>query len=348
MDALVLPSRSFESIINAKILQMNGYDVIGASSTNDENLGGNFKKIVKIPYVYDSFFDDFILDFLQKNKFKIIVACHNVIYSHLTELFDARKIDIKLVKSLFGIYGFEGSYLDLLSDFYDQSDFLGTIIPKKTYQSLLSKAFSIHGQSNIEKLNTLIQIIPSLPPGDLVEIGSLEGRTAFLIGWLARKFKIGKLLCIDPWEESYALQNDSPSVLLNTTKRLNWDNIKNHFIFNLVDCFYEDLNYRIGTIDDIANKFGGPFSISTEEFGETKFSGFISFLHIDGNHDYEFVLNDINNCSEYIKEGGCIVFDDYEWNFGDGPKKVADEFCLKNKNKITKTIKSGGALFVLF
>jgi hypothetical protein len=39
----------------------------------------------------------------------------------------------------------------------------------------------------------------------------------------------------------------------------------------------------------------------------------IDILHIDGNHDYNFVLNDLNNNHENIVKNGIIVMDDTDW-----------------------------------
>ncbi|MNJ57734.1 hypothetical protein D3C77_533360 [compost metagenome] len=66
-------------------------------------------------------------------------------------------------------------------------------------------------------------------------------------------------------------------------------------------------------------------AISSKEFGDTEVSGAISILHIDGNHKYEEVRNDLNNWLPFVMSGGWILVDDYVWAFGDGPRRVGDE-----------------------
>jgi hypothetical protein len=37
----------------------------------------------------------------------------------------------------------------------------------------------------------------------------------------------------------------------------------------------------------------------------------IDILFIDGNHNYNYVINDFNNYKDFVKKGGYIIFDDY-------------------------------------
>lgn len=38
----------------------------------------------------------------------------------------------------------------------------------------------------------------------------------------------------------------------------------------------------------------------------------IDILLIDGNHNYDWVINDFNNYCDFVKKGGYIIFDDYK------------------------------------
>ena len=55
----------------------------------------------------------------------------------------------------------------------------------------------------------------------------------------------------------------------------------------------------------------------------------IDILHIDGNHDYNSVLKDIQLYSKKIISNGIIVMDDINWQ---GVKKALDEFLSVNNN----------------
>jgi hypothetical protein len=69
-------------------------------------------------------------------------------------------------------------------------------------------------------------------------------------------------------------------------------------------------------------------------------------LHIDGNHAYEAVKTDITAWERFVVDGGWIIFDDYNWPYGDGPRRVGDEFLEKNLAKISTAFVMGGALFI--
>jgi len=85
--------------------------------------------------------------------------------------------------------------------------------------------------------------------------------------------------------------------------------------------------------------------IRTEDFGETAYGGKIALLHIDGNHALAAVRADIAAWKPRVRAGGWIVFDDYCWPFGDGPKIAADEFCGEHADAIGVAFVTGGALF---
>ena len=57
----------------------------------------------------------------------------------------------------------------------------------------------VPGQCDHPKLEALIAIFRWMPAGDIVEIGSLWGRSAMALAFLARHYRIGNLLCVDPW-----------------------------------------------------------------------------------------------------------------------------------------------------
>lgn len=64
-------------------------------------------------------------------------------------------------------------------------------------------------------------------------------------------------------------------------------------------------------------------------------NNFINFLYIDGNHDYNYVKNDLNLYYSKIAKNGYISGDDYERI--DGVARAVDEF-IKQKNSEIKLI----------
>jgi len=59
----------------------------------------------------------------------------------------------------------------------------------------------------------------------------------------------------------------------------------------------------------------------------------IDFVFIDGGHQYNTVINDLNNCKEVIDLNGTVLCDDYNLSSAPGVKKAIDEFVEKNNYK---------------
>ena len=56
----------------------------------------------------------------------------------------------------------------------------------------------------------------------------------------------------------------------------------------------------------------------------------IDFIFLDGGHEYNTVVNDLNSCIDVLKFNGSILCDDYNISQY-GVKKAVDEF--KNKHE---------------
>jgi len=57
----------------------------------------------------------------------------------------------------------------------------------------------------------------------------------------------------------------------------------------------------------------------------------IDFVFLDGGHEYNTVMNDLNSCIDVLKFNGSILCDDYNLGSAPGVKKAIDEF-VKNNN----------------
>ena len=59
----------------------------------------------------------------------------------------------------------------------------------------------------------------------------------------------------------------------------------------------------------------------------------IEYVFLDGGHDYNTVINDLNNCKEVINNNGTVLCDDYDLGYAPGVKKAIDEFIKQHKFK---------------
>ena len=59
----------------------------------------------------------------------------------------------------------------------------------------------------------------------------------------------------------------------------------------------------------------------------------IDFVFLDGGHEYNTVVNDLNSCADVLKFNGSILCDDYNLGSAPGVKKAIDEFVKTNNFK---------------
>lgn len=215
--------------------------------------------------------------------------------------------------------------------------------------ALLKRSSQIYGESNDEKIAAMISIFATAQEGDVVEIGSLAGRTAFILLYLADNYGVGNVLTIDPWGATEGAQKDSPQLLTDMTNQWDHEKLMSLFYMNIIPSRITDHAHLRATSDKAFDAYenGDLFFITTEERKVT-FTGEISVIHIDGNHDYDRVKSDCDKWLTKLVSGGWLILDDYVWAHGDGPKRAGDELLAERENDIEDYFECGKALFVKF
>ena len=221
--------------------------------------------------------------------------------------------------------------------------------------TLFLHAARIPGMCPDEKIERLHEVMRSpMPPGDVVEIGTWWGKSALVLLLLARRYGIGNVLCVDPWKDEELVQGvpsvDAASAALSAGEAFDI------FIMSLLPYANEDnetggdFNYlrqpslAAGALYEEEKRHGGYLTVASE-FPITDYCGRIALLHIDGNHAYDKVKQDVELWTPLVVPGGWIVIDDYDWRHGDGPKRAGDEFLLAHP-ETRRHFVAGGALFV--
>jgi len=205
---------------------------------------------------------------------------------------------------------------------------------------------TVPGMCDHDKMDALCEVLRYVPSGDVVEIGSWWGKSAVLLRLLSQQYKVGALLCVDPWQDVHLLQADS-KVVDETAKKISADTAFHVFVMNLLPIAQGHANYLRMPSVNASTVYRATSEVVSAEFGVTTYRGEIALLHIDGNHDYDAVKADIESWGSMVcRHGGWIVFDDYVWAFGDGPKRVADEFLQAGALSIACAFVMGTALFV--
>jgi hypothetical protein len=171
---------------------------------------------------------------------------------------------------------------------------------------LIRLADSIPGVCSDEKMVALMEAMRHAPTGDVIDIGSGCGRTAAALVWLARRYAIGAVLCLDRWTEEGIAD----------------------FEIDLAPLAEGRLNHL--PLDGAPYTAG--LSVSTKTFGETRYEGRAAMLHV-GLADAGVAA-----WTQHVAPGGWIVFD--------GCEGAASAFQAAAPARVSARFTAGGAAFV--
>lgn len=91
--------------------------------------------------------------------------------------------------------------------------------------------------------------------------------------------------------------------------------------------------YTVEAVEDLLKKFKSNVHLikgnSNKVLKKIDLSK-IDYVFLDGGHEYETVKNDLDCCSEVIKNDGTILCDDYNLSYAPGVKKAIDEYVKDN------------------
>jgi hypothetical protein len=214
---------------------------------------------------------------------------------------------------------------------------------------VLRQASLIYGESNDDKLAAMMGALSTGAKGDVVEIGSLMGRSAFVLLYMARRFELGPLLTVDPWSLAECTQHDSPDGLKEVSGEWDFQVLGEGLHVHLAPFVPDDhAHIRLPS----RSGFERYISTGTEIFAESgkvvDFERRVGCIHIDGNHDYAAVREDCELWLTRLKPGAWLILDDYVWDHGDGPRRVGDDLLCNRAADIECAFVSGKALFVKF
>ena len=216
------------------------------------------------------------------------------------------------------------------------------------YAALHRMFLNTPGDSDTAKLAALCDISRRVPPGDLVEVGSLYGRSACALGFLATFHEIGSLVCVDPWKTSVLTDQGADAALIDVElgdARVDSDAIFRTFLGSVAA--FDKVGYLRQTSAEAVAAYRAASragALESPELGRIALTGEISLLHIDANHRHDHVRHDVEVWSPWLKPGGWLLLDDYVWAFGDGPRQVGD--ALLNDPAYDSAFVSGDTLFL--
>ena len=165
-------------------------------------------------------------------------------------------------------------------------------------------------------------------PKTFLEVGVFHGVTARNVCELLNKIHKNdfKYIGLDLFEESDENKNE---IIPNTKFSNSLKTIYFRYIKRLNP-------YSKEAVQDLLSKFKNNVYLikgnSNKVLKEMDMSK-IEYVFLDGGHDYNTVINDLNNCKEVIDNNGTVLCDDYDLGYAPGVKKAIDEFIEQNNFK---------------
>jgi len=338
---LVFPIDMSECEDYIRICNSLGISVYGASSEIFINNNLNLDGFVELPYVTMNDFNSSFTSAMNNYNFTHVYTPHQAVWWHLKNIKETLNLNFFLcgIDPFSAISKIYSSHDIWSKKLFEQKNLINLPIDSKFKPFLEQSSYSIlhkifvntPGQTDEEKLATLCEIYRILPKGDILEIGSLYGRSAFALGFLADKHNIGNLICIDPWY-NFEGQGESAEMLNSNQKIIDFDKVFEIFLSTV--SLLNNVGYIRKASQDAISYYSAAVlkgELDSNELGKIKLANRISLLHIDGNHKYEHVKKDVEIWLKYLVPGGWLLLDDYLWAFGDGPKRLGDELLLSNE-----------------
>ncbi|WP_155837514.1 class I SAM-dependent methyltransferase [Herminiimonas sp. CN] len=351
---LIFPGGMPRSLEYLQKCLREGQSVIGASSLAHDVSREKYPGWLSLPFITQPEFDQALKRAISESNIGGIYSPNPVVWDYLSRALAELAPGVTLVNDspvnveLSGYRVARNHARSLLGSPLPLASNVAAAPPMSEIElaALFRHADVIPGMCDHEKFCVLCEIARSSPAGDIVEIGSWWGKSAFILSRLARCYAIGKLLCIDPWSNAHLVQNDGKGMVDKVSAQVDAEEALAVFEMNLLPYNANHVNYLRMPSTDGARHYRAHRDVTTASFGTTRYDGRIAILHIDGNHSYAAAKADIAAWSGLVVAGGWIVVDDYIWPYGDGPQTAGDEFLAEHQDKIDAAFVMGSALFL--
>ena len=166
-----------------------------------------------------------------------------------------------------------------------------------------------------------LNLIKEKKPKTFLEVGVFHGVTARNVCELLHEVHDGdfKYIGLDLFEKS---DENKSEIIPN----VNFSNPLKKFYFKFIK---RQNPYSVEAVEDLLKKFKKNVYLikgnSNKIMKKIEMSK-IDYVFLDGGHDYETVINDLNNCVQVLNNSGTVLCDDYNLSYAPGVKKAVDEF----------------------
>ncbi|MER2624750.1 MAG: class I SAM-dependent methyltransferase [Accumulibacter sp.] len=351
---LVFPATHPDGRTYLEEAHKRGERVLAASSVRDAEQAAELKELVILPYINDPTFPHQFSSLVEQHRITRVLAPVAAVYLWLERFISESGLAVHLlgdspIKQEMARFNKLMATVARYQGFIDHCAEGTNDLSTLEMAAVFRLASSIYGESNEQKIAAIMAIFSSAPKGDVVEIGSLVGKSAAVLALLAARYRVGNVLAIDPWERESARQHDSP---LNVQGAMvdEWEieMVPQDFVINLLPVGLGRFNYLRQASAKGYEIFREQRMVESQEFGRVEYRGKLALIHIDGNHDYISVQQDCGLWLALLAPHGWLILDDYLWAHGDGPRRVGDALLKRYAADIERAFVCGNALFVKF
>lgn len=355
MTTLIFPAVTQSALEYLDSARLHNEQVVAAASVEDAQMKAAFGELYHLPYIYEESFRHAFREFIASHGITQVYAPVSSVHPFLESLIKEEKLSLRLVGSS-PVHQQVELYRKLRHKAEDAEHFITICagdpmqaVSRTEIMAMLRQAGTIFGESNEEKLSAMMAVFADAPKGDVIEIGSLMGKSVSVLQYLAQRYKTGSVLSVDPLSPDSSEQRDSPDVVRKTlVESWDFDILREAVIVNLLPTGGGCFNYLRMESESAFDVYKSSRTLTTPHFGSVPYTGKIAVIHIDGNHDLRVVSKDCEQWLTLLAPGAWLVLDDYIWAHGDGPYIVGNEMLEKRWDDIERAFVCGKALFVKF
>jgi hypothetical protein len=348
---LVFPAVNQAAVEYLTAARHRGERTVCAASVTSHEVATECSEVHRLPWIYDAAFPSSVLSLMATHSVGRLFCPVATVHEFMQRFIAAHHLDLEMIG--------QSPIRQQVEEYHQLMARAGRLLPlvelcADGYPSLslrevagvLRQASLIYGESNDDKLAAMMGVAASAPPGDVVEIGTLMGRSASVLLYLAWRYRTGPVLTIDPWRADNATQRQSPDSFRALVDEWDFEVLSEGFFVNMIALRADDHTHLRMTSQDAFAKYANGQALRGPRENPVTYSGKIAIIHIDGNHDYDSVKQDCELWLGRMLPESWLILDDYLWAHGDGPYRVGNELLRDQSERIDCAFVCGKALFV--
>lgn len=354
---LVFPVSTPDGRAYLKQARERGEPVVGASCDTSDPTDGA-APWVRLPLVHEPAFLAAFLDLVRTHGVTQIHAAAHMVHAALGDLLREQGLTQLRIINRSALDTEFARWEDIFARAERWRSLIVALMPGLTppdpafLAGVVRIAFDLFGESYDDKLAALLACLLDAPEGDMVEIGSLFGRSASVM-LLGRALGAAerRLFVFDPWSTEAGAQKDLPQIMQDYTRAAGLERVALAFeaTFSALAPQGAMTAYRTPSVLGHAVYSGGADGEAVRLLKPRpalKPCGRIALLHIDGNHDAACAAEDVELWSTLVPPGGWVAIDDYCWRYGDGPRRAGDALLERWGTGVARAFVAGDCLFV--